>query len=122
MLTLDAATQHVDVLVRQALAQLPPAEAEKIASDPTPCADPTDGGEPGRYIAVAQYEVALSGNVAQYFDVLYAWWIGNGFNILMDSRPRYLWVQRAVDGFRMTAQANDEGGFFVTATSPCLWP
>jgi hypothetical protein len=122
VLTLDLATHHVDVLARQALAQLPPAEATKTAGDPTPCTDPTDGGEPGRYTAVAQYEVALTGDFTRYFDVLYTWWIGNGFTVLKDSRPRYLWVERAVDGFRMTAQANDAGGFFVTATSPCLWP
>jgi hypothetical protein len=122
VLTLEAATHHVDVLARQALAQLPPAEATKIASDPTPCTDPTDGGPPGRFTAVAQYEVALPGDVARHFDVLFTWWIGNRFHVLKDARPKYLWVERTMDGFRMTAQANDAGEFFVTATSPCVWP
>ncbi|MBP2330766.1 hypothetical protein JOF56_011151 [Kibdelosporangium banguiense] len=122
MLTLENATHEVDELVRQVLAHLNPLGSVKIAGDPTPCDDPTDGGEPGRVTAVAQYEVYIAGDLLPHVDTLHTWLTGNGFQILKDARPNYLWAERLADGFRMAVQTNDLGAFFVTATSPCVWP
>ena len=126
MLTLPTATQHVDELVHQALGLLPPARVVKVASDPAPCDDPSDGGPVGRFTAVAEYQVFdLSvEDYPRYFQSLLDWWTANGFQVLKDARPRalYVWVEHPVDGFRMAAQANDAGGLYLTATSPCVWP
>jgi hypothetical protein len=122
VLTLAAATQRVDDLVREALAQLPGAHADKIAGDPAPCDDPTDGGPPGRFIAVAEYQIREPG--PDHLDRLHEWWTAHGFEVLRDARPRgsYIWVENRADGFRMAVQGNDAGGLFLTATSPCVWP
>ncbi|TCO52371.1 hypothetical protein [Actinocrispum wychmicini] len=126
MITLTEATGHVDELVAAALAQLPPARADKIAGDPAPCDDPTDGGPPGRVTAVAEYQVQGldEQDYPQYLDTLYEWWTGHGFQVLADARPggQYIWVEHKADGYRMAVQANDLGALYLTATSPCVWP
>jgi hypothetical protein len=126
VITLTEATGHVDDLVRAALAQLPRARAEKIAGDPAPCDDPTDGGPPGRFTAVAEYRIRdlKQDDYPRHLTVLHDWWTGHGFQVLADARPKglYIWVEHKADGYRMAVQANDAGGLFLTATSPCVWP
>jgi hypothetical protein len=126
VITLTEAASRVDELVRAALAQLPPAQASKIAGDPVPCDDPTDGGPPGRVSAVAEYQIAelAPDSYPRHVATLHSWWVGHGFQVLADARPAglYVWVEHKADAYRMAVQANDAGGLFLTATSPCVWP
>ncbi|GAA3709313.1 hypothetical protein GCM10022224_088570 [Nonomuraea antimicrobica] len=126
-LTLEQATQRVEDNFRRVFAQLPAhARAEKIAGDPAPCNEPSDGGPAGRVVASVDYRIhdLPPEHYGHLFDVLRAWWIDHRFTVLIDARPRglYLWVENAADGFRMAAQANEAGGLFLTSASPCVWP
>ncbi|WP_326821045.1 hypothetical protein [Streptosporangium sp. NBC_01756] len=126
-LSLEQATRGVEDNFRKAFAQLPAhARAEKIAEGTSPGDEPAEGGPPGGVVASVDYRIhGLSpAEYGHWFDVLSAWWTGNGFVVLADARPRglYLWVEDGAAGFRMAAQANDAGGLFLTATSPCVWP
>lgn len=126
-MTLEQATQQVETNLRRALSVLPQqAWVEKIAGDPVPCDDPTDGGPRGRSVAAVQYQVhgLVPEEFGRCFDALHEWWTDNGFRELRDDRPAgwYVWVENNADGFRMAAQANDLGELYLFATSPCVWP
>jgi hypothetical protein len=121
---LEQATRHVEDNLRAALACLPEqVRAERVAGGPAPCGDAADDG-PEWYAASVDYRIhgVPPEEYGRCFDALVALWSANGFAVLTDARPQglYVWVQRAVDGFQMAAQANERGDFYLTSTSPCV--
>jgi hypothetical protein len=126
-ITLDQATRRAHELFDQAVGQLPGAVVVSLgAEDPYPCDDPTDGGPQGRMIISVEKRIDGLDKTRynSYFDLLRDYWQRNGFRLLDDSRPKdmYLWVESIADGFRTSLEANDRGEFYMTTSSPCIWP
>lgn len=128
-ITEQQAVQRVQDNIRAAVTQLPPtARLEQQLTDSAPCDDPTDNGPKGRVTASTTYQVheLLPDQYPHFFDLLRDWWQRNNYRVLDDSRlsptDMYLWVENNHDGFRMALQSNDNGGLFITASSPCVWP
>jgi hypothetical protein len=126
-MTLDQATSRAHQLFDQAAALLPGAIiVSRGAERPYACDDPTDHGPGGRKIVSVSKRIdGLDRTMYNhYFDVLRDYWLGRGFRVLADFRPRsmFLSVESPSDGFRGGPQANDLGEFYLEMTSPCVWP
>ncbi len=128
-ITEQQAAQRVQANVRAAVAQLPDtAHLEQQLTHSTPCDDPSDNGPKGRITASTTYQIheLPPDQYPQLFDLLRDWWQRHDYRVLDDSRlsstDMYLWVENIKDGFRMALQSNDNGGLFIIASSPCVWP
>jgi hypothetical protein len=126
-MTEQQATQRVEDYARQAIAQLPPqAQVKKIEAASDGCDNPSDNGPKGRVVASNSYQILglPPGEYNHYFDTLRDWWTKNNYHLLDDQRPKdmFLWVENNNDAVRVTIEANDNGGLYIGATSPCVWP
>lgn len=126
-ITIDEANRRVDEYISRVVEVLPPEAKLQLGYQETrgDCSDPTDGGPTNRVVAHRSYDVLGLNpeSIPSYFDTLRTWWTNNNFRVLNNTPPNeYLWVENNDDGFRMTLQANDKGGIFLDATSPCVWP
>lgn len=126
-ITVDEAERRVEEYFRQALAVLPErARPEAALIDTYDCDDPTDNGPAGRKIASVDYQIhdLPPAEYPRYIDDLERWWRDRNFTVLDDERParQSVWVENNEDGFRMRVTANDVGGLYIVASSPCVWP
>lgn len=128
-ITEQQAAQRVQDNVRAAVTHLPSTvRLEQQLTHFTPCDDPTDNGPKGRVIASTTYQIheLPPDQYPHFFDLLRSWWQRNNYRVLDDSRrsptDMYLWVENNHDGFRMALQSNNNGGLFIIASSPCVWP
>ncbi|MPZ85687.1 MAG: hypothetical protein GEV28_37035 [Actinophytocola sp.] len=125
-ITVEQAEQRVEEYFRHALAVLPAQARPEISLIHTvECDDPTDNGPKGRKIASVNYQIhnLPRDEYPEYVADLEHWWLDHNFRVLDDERPTYesIWVENNDDGFRMRIQANDVGGLYLIATSPCVW-
>lgn len=126
-ITIDEANRRVDEYISRATTVLPPAARLQLNFQERrgECSDPTDNGPKDRVVAGRSYQVLglRQAAIPSYFDTLRTWWLANNFRILSDTpRNEFLWVENNADGFQMTLKANSEGGVFLLAGSPCVWP
>ncbi|GAA2801422.1 hypothetical protein GCM10010452_32490 [Crossiella cryophila] len=130
-ITAAEGARRVEEYTRQAAARLP-AHARLVNSGGTelfstaPCDQPSDHGPQGRVQVSVSYQIhdLDPAKFTEYFDALRAFWSGNGYTVLTDSRPKdwYLWVQREPDEFRFSLEGNDLGKLYLGGVTPCLWP
>jgi hypothetical protein len=61
--------------------------------------------------------------VPAYFGMVRSWALANGFRVL-DDKPvnEFLSVENNTDAFQLAFTANSNGGIFLSAGSPCVWP
>ncbi|MGW7530697.1 hypothetical protein [Amycolatopsis sp. NPDC054798] len=126
-ITADQANRQVEDYSMQARLALPAEARYSLFSSEQrgDCSDPSDNGAKNRVLASRGYRVEglAKDKFPRYFDALRAWWQSHNFRVLDNNPPNeYLWVENNSDGFRMTLQANSQGGLFLTSTSPCVWP
>jgi hypothetical protein len=126
-ITINQAEERAEEYFRKALSVLPEqAGFEPRLIDTYDCDDPTDNGAKGRQIASVDYEITglPPAEYPNYVADLERWWRDHDFRVLDDERPTYqsIWVENNEDGFRMRIEANDVGGLYLVATSPCVWP
>ncbi|MCO1578251.1 hypothetical protein M8C13_21080 [Crossiella sp. SN42] len=126
-ITQQEATERVDGYIRAAIAQLPAdAGFTQVVADVMSCEPSSDNGPRGRKVVSRAFETTAV-PVAEFnrvFDTLKSYWVGNGYVVLEDSRPKdwYLWVQHQPDEFRLSVQGNARGLLAINASSPCVWP
>lgn len=126
-ITQEEAARRVDENVHAVTALLPKeARLEQGLSTPQNCDDPTDNGPRGRVTESHTYQIhdLPPADYNAYFATIKQWWETHDYQILADSRPKdmYLGAENKNDGFRISVKSNDLSGFYVTSTSPCVWP
>lgn len=127
-ITQDEAAEKIEQHVTDAVAALPDTvELEPLGPVAfASCDDPTDGGSKDR-VTVSQRQW-LTGLPAedneQNVDLLYDYWVSNGYRVIHDLRPDELFVtaESETDAFNVSVQASDEGSLSIGASSPCVWP
>ena len=127
-ITQDEAAEKIEQHVTDAVAALPDTvELEPLGPVAfASCDDPTDGGPKDR-VTVSQRQW-LTGLPAedneQNADLLYDYWVSNGYRVIHDLRPDELFVtaESETDAFNVSVQASDEGSLSIGASSPCVWP
>ena len=127
-ITQDEAAEKIEQHVTDAVAVLPDTvELEPLGPVAfASCDDPTDGGPKDR-VTVSQRQW-LTGLPAedneQNVDLLYDYWVSNGYRVIHDLRPDELFVttESETDAFNVSVQASDEGSLSIGASSPCVWP
>jgi hypothetical protein len=113
------AYERVESYVRRAATALPDARIEPAE---TPFSGPCRGEPRDRVIVRNSYWVRGLTDEDRHFDTMVRWWEGHDFELLDDLRPerRYVWVEHAADGFRMSLRHNDKGELLLSAESPCI--
>jgi hypothetical protein len=126
-ITISQAEQRAEDHAQRFLETLPaPARPEVTFRQNSDCADPTDGGPPGRVFASLVYQVhdVPAGEVDNYFHAAQQWWTSHEFRVTNNwkSGDRSLRVENIKDSFRMALTTNDAGLIILAADSPCVWP
>lgn len=128
-LTEAEAASRLDRHIRKALAQIKyhPVLVPGLVGS-MPCDDPDDGGPLGRVFVEAHYTlsgVPVDANPA-VFDLLYDFWLGEGYEVLSDLRTRgrapHLKVRHPEDGFSVSLRENLASELRISGSSPCVWP
>ncbi|WP_018790778.1 hypothetical protein [Salinispora arenicola] len=130
--TIAQATQRLDVLLQEALAQLPADVTTERAYklDAIPCDAPTDGGPDGRIFAEHDFEIVppASGawSVTEVFPTLSAFWQQKGYKATTEDRiaNEHRYFVQTDDGYQIFVLTYDRGDHYdvsVGASSPCVW-
>jgi hypothetical protein len=126
-ITIAEANTRVDDYIARAVKALPPeAKLElNLQERSGDCSDPTDRGPKNRVVANRGYQVngLDPKQVPAYFAMIRSWALANGVRVL-DDKPvnEFLSVENNTDAFQMAFTANSNGGIFLSAGSPCVWP
>jgi hypothetical protein len=126
-ITIAEANARVDDYIARAVKALPPQATLKLDLQERSgdCSDPTDRGPKNRVVANRGYQVngLDPKQVPAYFTMIRSWALANGFRVL-DDKPvnEFLSVENNTDAFQLAFTANDAGGIFLSAGSPCVWP
>jgi len=126
-ITIAEANTRVDDYIARAVKALPPQATLELNLQERSgdCSDPTDRGPKNRVVANRGYKVhgLDRKQIPSYFTTIRSWALTNGFRVL-DDKPvnEFLSVENNTDAFQLAFTANFNGGIFLSAGSPCVWP
>lgn len=127
-MTQDEAAERAEEHINDAVAVLPDSLELESSGGVTanPCDDLANGGAEGPVSVGLGYwlrGLPVEDN-EDNVELLYRYWIDNGYQVTGDQRPNKLavFVQNEEDSFRMSVTSSIQGGLSISASSPCVWP
>jgi hypothetical protein len=124
------ASARVERHVRAVAGSIPGAQLEiRFPLRVSPCTEPVGGGPPGQVTAGVAYRVTglpAERNPAA-FDTARRYWMGHGYRVVVDSRPRDAYLQAeapAPDWTTISLQESTDGHrqLYLVANSACVLP
>ncbi len=127
--TRKEAAEHVERLLKDAIAQLPGRVQTEVGLrvDTLPCDDPTDGGPLGRVIVEHDYDIhgLADKDYPEQFEILKRYWEDRGYRRLLFEKDGKSLLMKYTDSaeYRIVLGTSFDGSsLWVRASSPCIWP